>query len=342
MWAGNSNAHYRAILPMKAMEKRGHEVVWPTDRKAGTGNLAHLVGCDLVHVYRRCNRDTGRILSTLASEGTAVVWDNDDDLAALPKESPNYRLAGGVAAKRIFARTVAFAQKADLMTTPSEVIREQYRRAGVQQVRVISNYLAPNAIRKPRRHQGIVVGWVAGMEHQADAARLPIGHALRRLLSEHSEVRVHCIGVDLKLPERYTHESFVHLVELHRRTSGFDIGIAPLANLPFNLARSDIKLKEYAACGVPWLASPVGPYANLGEAHGGCLVDDDGWFEKLDLLVRSGRLRRRLSRKGRAWAKRETIDSAADEWEDVFTEVALEHRPGSAGARAADASGVRR
>jgi hypothetical protein len=31
VWEPNSNAHYRAIDPMKAMERRGHEVVWPTE-----------------------------------------------------------------------------------------------------------------------------------------------------------------------------------------------------------------------------------------------------------------------------------------------------------------------
>src|SRR5207249_1565318 len=74
-------------------------------------------------------------------------------------------------------------------------------------------------------------------------------------------------------------------LELPHRIGSFDIGLAPLADLPGNRARSDIKVKEYAASGVPWLASPVGPYVQLGEEQGGRLVPDDLWFEALDRLV---------------------------------------------------------
>src|SRR5207302_1085104 len=83
-------------------------------------------------------------------------------------------------------------------------------------------------------------------------------------------------------PQRYRHDPYLPFAELPRRLSRWDIGIAPLADIPFNLARSDIKLKEYAASELPWLASPVGPYAGHGEAQGGRLVPDDGWFEALN------------------------------------------------------------
>jgi len=114
----------------------------------------------------------------------------------------------------------------------------------------------------------------------------------------------------------------VEFTDLPDRIGGFDIGIAPLADIAWNHARSDIKLKEYAASGVPWLASPVGPYLGLGEGEGGRLVPDDGWFEALDRLVSRPRERRKLSKKASAWAKRQTVDAAAERWERVFSEAA--------------------
>jgi glycosyltransferase involved in cell wall biosynthesis len=124
--------------------------------------------------------------------------------------------------------------------------------------------------------------------------------------------------VDLRLPERYRHEEFVPFPDLPGRIGGFDIGIAPLADIPCNWARSDIKLKEYAASGVPWLASPIGPYADLGEEQGGRLVTDDGWFAAVDRLVTHSRERRRLAKKAKRWAKDQTIEGVADRWEQVF------------------------
>lgn len=56
-----------------------------------------------------------------------------------------------------------------------------------------------------------------------------------------------------------------------------DIGIAPLANISFNESRSTVKLNEYGAAGMAWLASPVGAYTELGTDHGGCLAADTGW-----------------------------------------------------------------
>jgi hypothetical protein len=114
----------------------------------------------------------------------------------------------------------------------------------------------------------MVIGWIAGVDHRADVARIEIADALRRLVTTHENVRIECIGGDLGLPERYRHDGFVPFPELPRRIGGFDVGIAPLADLPGNRVRSDIKLKEYAASGVPWLASAVGPYLGLGEAEG--------------------------------------------------------------------------
>jgi glycosyltransferase involved in cell wall biosynthesis len=153
-------------------------------------------------------------------------------------------------------------------------------------------------------------------------ARIPVADALRRLIAEHEDVRVEGIGVDMKLAERYRHDRLVAFRELPRRMGGWDIGIAPLADLPMNRTRSDIKLKEYAASGVVWLASPIGPYVGLGEEQGGRLVPDDGWFEALERLVAHRRERRRLARKARAWAKRQTVDVVADRWERVFTDAA--------------------
>ncbi len=320
VWEPNSAANYRARDPMLAMQRRGHEIVWPAED--GRGDLGLLMGCDVVHVYRRAAEDTQRLLKQLATRGTAITYDNDDDFTAVPKESPDYKKVGGLKGQRIHAMTVKVGRLARRFTTTNELLAEKYRAAGVERVEVIGNYLAPDAARPRRPHDGIVIGWIAGLDHRADVARIDILEALSTLLAKHEDVRVECIGLDLGLRERYRHDGFVPFVELPTRIGGFDVGIAPLADIPANRARSDIKVKEYAGSGVPWLASPVGPYRDLGEAEGGRLVPDDGWHEALDRLVSRPRERRRLARKAKRWAKRQTIDAVADRWERVFADAA--------------------
>jgi hypothetical protein len=292
-WIPCSNANYRALFPVVAMKRRGHQIVLPADN-GGEANFGRLAGCDVVHVYRRADDQTRRVLRELAGHGVAVTFDNDDDLAALPRESPNYKQFGGAIGRQLFAQSV--------------------------------NHLAADAPRPRRRHDGIVIGWVAGIEHQADLVRMPLEHALQRLIDHYSEVQVESIGVKLRLSERYRHKPMVEFNALPERIGGFDLGIAPLADIRANRSRSDIKLKEYGASGVPWLASPVGPYVGLGEAQGGRLVSDDGWYDALEALVTDPGARARLGSNAEAWAQEHTMDAAADRWEQIFSGAALSAR----------------
>jgi len=316
MFEPNSNANYRAVIPMQAMAKRGHALVWPG--ADGRADAKHLAGCDLVFVYRRAAEDMQRLLARLASSGTPIVYDNDDDFTTVPVESPDYRRVGGEAGRKIFELTVRAAKLARCFTTTTPALADRYREAGVERIEVIGNYLSPEQARPRRRHEGVVIGWVGGRDHAADTARIDIVGALRRLMDRHPQVSVECIGVDLGLPTRYRHDAFVPFPDLPARMGGWDIGIAPLADIPVNRMRSDIKLKEYAASGLPWVASAMGPYRGLGKAQGGVLADDGEWFDALDRLV-SGRLvRMRLGWRAKRWARSQTIRAAADRWERIL------------------------
>ena len=248
--------------------------------------------------------------------------DPDDDFTAVPPESPDYPKVGGLRGQRIHALTVRAAKLARVFSTTNDVLAQKYRAQGVERIMVIPNTVASDVPRPRSRHAGVVIGWVGGVDHAGDAARLGIAEALGRVISLHDDVRVECIGVDLRLSNRYRHDDFVPFRDLPARIGGFDIGIAPLLDTPGNRARSDIKVKEYAASGVPWLASPVGPSLALGEDQGGRLVPDDGWFEALDRLLRKTRERKRLARKAKRWAKEQTIEGVAECWERVFAQAA--------------------
>jgi glycosyltransferase involved in cell wall biosynthesis len=322
IWEPNANAWYRAVDPMRAMERRGHEIRWPPMDGSGRPVMKQLKGCDVVHVYRLAAPDTQALLKELIRNGTAITYDNDDDFAALPKQSPTYKKLGGLMGHRIFTLSVGVARMARVFTTTSEILAARYRNAGVERVEVIPNHLAREFDRPRPGHAGIVIGWVAGGEHAVELAHIDLVGVLERLIKRYPEVRVETIGVKLPLSERYRHDKQVHFLALPERVGKFDIGIAPLADVAWNRSRSDIKVKEYAASGVPWLASPVGPYVDFGEREGGRLVSDDGWYDALERLITHGRERRRLARKGKAWAKHHTIDAVADRWEQLFLAAA--------------------
>ncbi len=321
------NSRYRCIIPLRALAQRGHEIVWP---QAGD-RLAQLSGCDLVHMHRQHGPAADSLIAQLRRSAVATSYDNDDDLAAIPRDSPSYKQLGGLRGHRDFTATARAARRAALVTTPSPVLAERYRQSGAGHVEVIENYLpAEFTAQRPRRHEGLVVGWIAGLEHAVDDSRLGIGDVLLRLLNEFPKLRVAVIGHDLRLAHhRYFHLERSDFASLLHAAAAFDIGIAPLADSPFNAARSNVKLKEYAALGVPWLASPVGPYADLGPEQGGRLVRVGDWEPALRELIEHPLRRRRLAKQARAWAATQTIETAAPRWEQAFEDAVRRTRESS-------------
>jgi glycosyltransferase involved in cell wall biosynthesis len=271
-------------------------------------------------MHRQHGAATESLVAALRRTGVAISYDNDDDLSAIHRDSPSYKRLGGLQGHRDFAATVRVARRAALVTTPSRVLANRYREAGVEQVEVIENYLPPEfASQRSRRHAGLVIGWVAGLEHAVDDSRLGIGPVLLRLLDSYPKLRVAVVGHDLGLDhDRYFHLRGTDFGALLHTAAGFDIGIAPLASSRFNAARSNVKVKEYAALGIPWLASRVAPYADLGPEQGGLLVEDDAWERALRDLIEHPLRRARLGRRSRAWAATQTIDSAVQRWQEAF------------------------
>jgi len=320
------NPLYRAVLPMEELGRRGHVVgVASLEGDASAlPSLDQLVGFDVVYFWQLHFDAVRRLAKALRRTSTAVIWDSDDDVTAVPKGSPNYRQAGGVRGRRMWSEMQAMVRLADAVTTPSEVLAQKFRDVGQAHVHVIENRLpAVYGARGVARRGSVVVGWVAGFEHVADARALDLATVVAQLLEARPEVEFETVGVALDVDHpRYRRHGVVDLPQLAGLIERFDIGVAPLADTPFGRSRSNIKVKEYAAHGIPWLASDFGPYRGLGEPEGGRLVADGGWLGALTALVDDRKARKRLGEAAHRWAKTQTIAANVGEWEPILTAAA--------------------
>ncbi|MGN6189918.1 MAG: glycosyltransferase [Conexibacter sp.] len=317
------NGFYRGIGPMTALRQcRGHDVR-EVPINAGDPPLAAVRDVDVLHVHRYAEEGAVGLVRAAKAHGAAVVWDNDDDMGSVPKGTPGYRRQGGMMWERRLAGMRKIFQVADLVTAPSAHLASRLREYGARHAEVIENHVPDQFVLRSRPpREGVTIGWIAGLEHQIDAERIPIRETLQRLLDERPEVRVVSFGLRLGLRgERYRHVPVVPLMELTRAAGVFDVGIAPLSQIAMNQARSNIKLKEYAAAGACWLASPIGPYVDLGEKQGGRLVPDDGWHEELTRLLEKPRERAKLTKRAGKWVAGETLTKAARTWEARFEEA---------------------
>lgn len=321
--------HYRSYVPMQGLERLGHQIA--ICESAGRGlpseydNPPELARCDAILGYRMMFNNVRAVRQAMAA-GAAFIWDTDDDLNNIPHDSELFRTLGARQVSELAQRMTQLMRMADVVTTTTTQLARKQQRLGAKRTVVIPNYLPSGAVRPPRPaargREQIVIGWVAGAEHRVDSKRVPVVKALRRLLAQHPHVRVESAGVALPLPaDRYRHYSWVDMARLPDLLARWDVGIAPLANIPFNRARSDVKLKEYGAVGLPWLASPVGPYLGLGEGQGGHLVPDWGWYDALDSLIIDAESRAALSERATEWAHTQSIDRNAHLWQDVCEEA---------------------
>lgn len=313
------NSAYRSILPMLGLESRGHEVQQADWRRPAARALARW--CDVLHIHRWCEEEIVKLAAAAKASGAAVVWDDDDDSLRPPEGiSYNRMQRGRGAAIRLAARRRLF-RITDLVTTTNRTLADIFRAEGARNVQVIENYVIDHLLAPRRPHTGIQIGWPGLEEHQLELRHIPLVSAIEDLLEAHPDVHVTTIGVRLTglRHERYRSRPFMLAQEVMQHTASFDIGIAPLSpEVRINHVRSNVKLKEYAAHGVPWLASPIGPYQGMGEREGGRLVADDRWFEELDALVRDDRARHKLAKRAQSWGHSQRLSRNLEHWERAF------------------------
>jgi glycosyltransferase involved in cell wall biosynthesis len=348
----NANGFYRGVGPMSALVSRGHEVLRLSGHKP-KARFALVRNIDVLHVHRYCDElHTIPLIREAKAHGATVVWDEDDDWGAIPPAHPVLRKKGKLFWPRRLKDMKTVFRFADLVTTPSPVLADRLREYGAKETEVIENYIPGLFLERDKSpHTGITIGWVAAKEHRIETEQLPIRDDLQRLLDERPEVSVVSIGLGLGLSgDRYSHKEKVPFLESSEKSEGrsgpgivkldsngglanhtalFDIGIAPLADAPLNRSRSNIKLKEYAAGGTPWLASPFGPYVGMGSKQGGRLVADDCWHEELNRMIDKERDRRKLAKRATKWVEGETLEKNGYRWEAAL-EKAIERTESSA------------
>ena len=107
------------------------------------------------------------------------------------------------------------------------------------------------------------------------------------------------------------------------REGAFDIAVAPIIETGFNQGKSDLKIKEYAALGIPVVASNITPYKeSVQNGYTGFLASTGKeWFDSLELLIKDEVLRKRLGENNHQWYQQNTIDKHIGDWVSFYYRV---------------------
>lgn len=120
-----------------------------------------------------------------------------------------------------------------------------------------------------------VVGWVGATSHRS--SDLEIMKGIVNPLIANNEIKFQHSGhyptsesVASKLGLHEDQVTVLNAVDAKEYPSllTMDVGIAPLRDTPFNHAKSDIKLLEYSASGIPWVGSALSSYEGLRKNWG--------------------------------------------------------------------------
>jgi len=155
----------------------------------------------------------------------------------------------------------------------------------------------------PTNGKPLVIGWIG--THTTMPYLESIRPALERLAEKRRfKLKIVGGGRSLKLNGVEVEELNWSLDREVEDFRSFDIGVYPLADDGWSLYKAGFKAIEYACCGIPFVASPIGVVEQIARQTGAGLLasSQNDWFEALDKLLSDANVRLEMGRAGRAFA----------------------------------------
>jgi len=229
--------------------------------------------CDVIVMQRYMFKDVARILKASRGTGQVVINDVDDWYWGLRPSNSAWLLSHPKFNEEENVNhysTIVGSSTAVTVSTP--YLLERLRQKVKGDLILQGNYVDLSRFKQRVHHDGLpVIGWVGSTAHRSGDLETVRGvlQPLHRdgYTFHHSG---HLEGRRSFLDATGVPTSTLPLVApaLYPDSFVFDIGIVPLSDTPFNEAKSYIKGLEYAASGIPFVASDVGEYRRLHDEFG--------------------------------------------------------------------------
>lgn len=296
-----ASAFYRCLMPMYALNMGGRAVAHASSARYGREALDY----DVVVIQIDNSPSSLEFVIALQNQGKKVVYEIDDAFDCLEPWHPQYASYGQPARQEAIRAMMA---QVDAVQVSTPWLAARYGRHA-KRVQVVPNMIElaswPRADRL-RRDGLFKVLWAGSPSHSGDLELIvPV---MERFLKAHADARLVLFGQEIRdarlpvgqvenVPWCEFEEYPFKLAEIDADTT-----IAPLAPVPFNCGKSNLRILQYWAAGYPVVASNVGPYAEtIAKARFGdgrlCDTPDD-WIQALESLYADLDARRQMADAG--------------------------------------------
>lgn len=344
--------HYRVVWPAEALIAQGADVriinvesephhqiqatYWNGDD--GSRTLLKIVepDCDVAVLQRPLTDWMPACIPMLQARGVKVVVEIDDDFESISPRNVSWhnvqppRVTDGPKRRieqerRNYLHLRRACELADLVVVSTPALAEVYGRHG--RVAIVPNYIPEVYLwMYPAPHDGVRIGWSGSTDTHPDDLQVTRGAVQRAMRATGAQFHVVGSGKGvqraLNLGAPPSASGWQRLDRYPQMMAEVDVGIVPLQASRFNEAKSWLKGLEFAALGVPFVATPTGPYLDLLLRGAGMVADTPkDWEHMLRRLVRNVDERVELAEAGRETARGMTIEGHCGEWLDAWSSV---------------------
>ena len=328
---------YRVWRPAEALRRLGWSVRTlpevlpdnvPVDRVEGIKSWEdYSDGVDLISFQRS---DHPEMIALALAMGEAnkcpVVFELDDNIFDISKNSPAYEWF--YPGSPLIEVVETFMRNVDAITVSTQALKDVYAKYND------NIYVLPNAQNpedwidlEHKKNEHLTIGWAGGFTHYDDLHM--IRRPLKRILKKYPDVRFRILGMqpDFLLGNKQVEfvQGFVPTRQFPALLAkvGFDIGLAPVVDRPFNRGKSNIKFQEYSMLSIPTIASRVGEYREIQEGVTGLLASGDvEWEYRMEELIKSEELRRTLGANAKRYVLEHcNIETNINKYDLVYREI---------------------
>ena len=279
---------YRLHIPMVHLARNNKDKFDIT--VSGTIGKDHIGKFDLAILQRQYNNDVLMPVLEMQKAGAKLIYEIDDDLFHIPKWNPAYGVLGKKAVQEGIKR---FVSKVDAMFVTTEDLKTVYENY-CEHIYVLPNSIEFEFIYPCVKNTVLpTVCWQGSMTHERD---LTIAKKSFEKIAQNKDLlfKLWC-GYKLNTRTPTFEVPGAHILPLTPFEGffqmfgqvGVDIGLAPLATVPFNKSKSNLKFLEYTVYDAVTVASDFGPYREtIEDGVTGILVSDNrDWYDKVMMLL---------------------------------------------------------